>query len=88
MPVLASRLDTRSEAFAANAQRMSGRLAEVRELEQRVIAESASKRARFLAASELNLPPAPRWRDLISRDRVKSATLAVPALGFRVLRAD
>ena len=47
MPVLVSRLDTRSAAFAANAQRMSERLAEVRALEQRVIAESESKRARF-----------------------------------------
>ena len=47
MPVLVSRLDTRSAAFAANAQRMRERLAEVRALEQRVIAESESKRARF-----------------------------------------
>jgi len=47
MPVLRSLLDPRAESFARNALRMHERLAEVRELEQRVIAESQSKRARF-----------------------------------------
>ena len=47
MPVLGSRIDPRSAAFAANAARMAERLAEVRALEAKVVAESASKRARF-----------------------------------------
>ena len=47
MPALASKVDPRSAAFAANALRMTERLAEVQRLEQRVIAESASKRERF-----------------------------------------
>ena len=48
MPVIESRIDPRSAAFAANAQRMGEKLAEVKRLEQLVIAESESKRARFL----------------------------------------
>jgi geranyl-CoA carboxylase beta subunit len=47
MPVLQSRTDPRSAAFVANAERMRERLAEVRALEARVVAESASKRERF-----------------------------------------
>jgi len=47
MPALRSRVDPKGESFARNAQRMHERLAEVRELEQRVIAESESKRKRF-----------------------------------------
>jgi len=47
MPALRSLLDPKGEAFARNAQRMHERLAEVRALEQRVIAESESKRERF-----------------------------------------
>ena len=42
MPALASKLDPRSAAFAANAARMQQRLDEVRALEAKVVAESAS----------------------------------------------
>ena len=47
MPALASKMDPRSAAFAANAARMQQRLDEVRALEARVVAESASKREKF-----------------------------------------
>jgi geranyl-CoA carboxylase beta subunit len=53
MPALASRIDVHSAAFAANAERMSQRLAEVRALEARVVAESSSKRAKFEARGQL-----------------------------------
>src|SRR5512145_3072291 len=53
MPVLGSRLDTGSAAFASNAQRMGERLAEVQRLEGLVIAESESKRARFEQRGQL-----------------------------------
>jgi geranyl-CoA carboxylase beta subunit len=47
MPVLGSTLNARSPAFEANARRMHERLAEVRALEARVVAESESKREKF-----------------------------------------
>jgi len=47
MPVLRSKILVRSEAFAANALRMHGLLAEVQRLEGLVIAESESKREKF-----------------------------------------
>ena len=47
MPALRSTLNARSDAFAANSQRMVGLLAEVQRLENIVIAESQSKRAKF-----------------------------------------
>jgi geranyl-CoA carboxylase beta subunit len=53
MPVIASRLNPKSAAFLANAQRMQERLAEVQRLEQLVIAESESKRAKFEARGQL-----------------------------------
>ena len=53
MPVLVSRLDTAGAAFAANAQRMAERLAEVQRLEGLVIAESESKRERFEQRGQL-----------------------------------
>ncbi|MDP3085206.1 MAG: carboxyl transferase domain-containing protein [Rubrivivax sp.] len=53
MATLDSRLDPRSAAFAANASRMAERLAEVRSLEARVVAESASKRERFEQRGQL-----------------------------------
>ena len=53
MPVLRSKIQAGSEAFAANAQRMRALLAEVQRLEQLVIAESGSKRARFEARGQL-----------------------------------
>ncbi|MDE2395294.1 MAG: acyl-CoA carboxylase subunit beta [Burkholderiales bacterium] len=53
MPALASALDARSPAFAANAKRMQQLLDEVRALEARVVAESASKAARFAERGQL-----------------------------------
>ncbi len=47
MPTLTSGLDTRGAAFKANAERMHARLAEIRALEAKVVAESESKRKRF-----------------------------------------
>ena len=47
MPVLRTKINPQSDAFAANAQRMQGLLAEVQRLESMVIAESESKRAKF-----------------------------------------
>jgi len=53
MSVLASRLDARSAAFGANAQRMRERIGQLRALEAKVIAESSSKRERFEARGQL-----------------------------------
>ena len=53
MTALGSRLDPRSERFRANAARMAERLAEVRALEARVVAESSSKAARFEERGQL-----------------------------------
>jgi geranyl-CoA carboxylase beta subunit len=53
MPALVSKLDSRSAAFAANANCMRERLAEVQRLEQMVIAESQSKRERFEKRGQL-----------------------------------
>jgi len=53
MPPLSSKLDPRSAAFAANAQRMQQRLAEVQALQAQVVAESASKRAKFEQRGQL-----------------------------------
>jgi geranyl-CoA carboxylase beta subunit len=53
MPRLTSQLDPRSAAFRGNAERMSARLAEIRALEARVVAESESKRARFEERGQL-----------------------------------
>ena len=50
---LHSQLDPRSAAFQANAARMAERLAEVRALEGRVIAESESKRDKFESRGQL-----------------------------------
>jgi len=47
MPVLQSGLDTRSGTFSANADAMTAKLAEVRQLEAAVRANSASKKATF-----------------------------------------
>jgi geranyl-CoA carboxylase beta subunit len=51
--VLGSLLDPRSAGFQANAARMAERLAEVRALEAKVVAESASKRERFEQRGQL-----------------------------------
>ncbi|QPF72475.1 acyl-CoA carboxylase subunit beta [Roseateles sp. DAIF2] len=53
MSAIVSRLDPRSAAFHANAQRMAERLAEVRALEARVVAESERRRERFEARGQL-----------------------------------
>ncbi len=53
MPALASQLDARSAAFAANTKRMQERLAEVQALQAQVVAESASKRAKFEQRGQL-----------------------------------
>ena len=53
MPAIVSKLDPKSAAFAANAARMAEKLAEVRALEQQVIAESASKRDKFERRGQL-----------------------------------
>ncbi|QTN24737.1 acyl-CoA carboxylase subunit beta [Rhizobacter sp. AJA081-3] len=53
MPVITSKLDPASAAFAANTQRMAERLAEVQRLEGLVIAESESKRSRFEQRGQL-----------------------------------
>jgi geranyl-CoA carboxylase beta subunit len=66
MPVLTSRLDTAAPAFAANAQRMRERLAEVQRLQAAVVAESASKRERF--AQRGQLLPRERVARLLDRD--------------------
>jgi len=53
MPVIRSKIKVRSDAFAANAQRMQELLAEVQRLEQMVIAESESKRDKFEKRGQL-----------------------------------
>ncbi len=53
MPAIVSQLDPRSATFKANADRMAARLAEIRALEARVVAESASKRAKFEERGQL-----------------------------------
>ncbi len=53
MPVIRSKINPRSDAFAANAQRMQGLLAEVQRLEGLVIAESESKRDKFEKRKQL-----------------------------------
>ena len=53
MPAIRSKIQPRSDAFAANAQRMSEMLAEVKRLEGLVIAESESKREKFEKRKQL-----------------------------------
>ncbi|APW41857.1 acyl-CoA carboxylase subunit beta [Rhodoferax saidenbachensis] len=53
MPAIRSKINPRSDAFAANAQRMEGLLAEVQRLEGLVIAESESKRDKFEKRKQL-----------------------------------
>ena len=65
MPVIASKLDVASAAFAANAQRMAERVVEVQRLEGLVIAESESKRSRFERRGQL----LPRERVALLLDR-------------------
>jgi geranyl-CoA carboxylase beta subunit len=53
MPALRSKIAPRSDAFAANTQRMQGLLDEVQRLEGLVIAESESKRDKFEQRGQL-----------------------------------
>ena len=53
MPAIRSKINPRSGAFAANAQRMGALLAEVQRLENQVIAESESKRDKFEKRKQL-----------------------------------
>ena len=53
MPAIRSQIDPHSPAFAAAAERMAQRLAEVRALEARVVAESSSKREKFESRGQL-----------------------------------
>ncbi|OGB31762.1 MAG: acetyl-CoA carboxylase carboxyltransferase subunit [Burkholderiales bacterium RIFCSPLOWO2_12_FULL_61_40] len=53
MPALRSKINIRSDGFAANAQRMAELLAEVQRLEGLVIAESQSKRDKFAQRNQL-----------------------------------
>ena len=53
MPVLLSKINPRSQAFAANARHMSELLSEVQRLEALVIAESESKRDKFEKRNQL-----------------------------------
>jgi geranyl-CoA carboxylase beta subunit len=66
MPALRSRINPKSAAFAANAQRMQGLLAEVQRLEQLVIAESESKAPKFEQRGQLL--PRERVARLLDRD--------------------
>ena len=76
MPLLTSSVDPGSPAFAANAARMTERLAEVRALEQKVRDESSSKRDRFEKRGQLL--PRERVARLIDRgsDFIEFCTLA------------
>ena len=53
MTVLSSLLDPRSAGFRANAERMAERLAQVRALEAKVVAESSAKRDKFESRGQL-----------------------------------
>ncbi len=53
MPVIRSKINPQSEAFAANARRVQDLLAEVQRLEGLVIAESESKREKFEKRKQL-----------------------------------
>ena len=66
MPPLPTALNTKSAAYEANARRMHERLAEVRALEAKVVAESESKRARFEERGQL--PPRERVARLLDRN--------------------
>ncbi|MGN6528220.1 MAG: acyl-CoA carboxylase subunit beta [Burkholderiaceae bacterium] len=80
MPALASTLDPRSPAFAANAARMAERLEEVRALERQVVAASASKRAKFEARGQLL--PRERVAQLLDRGSGFLELSALAGLGM------
>lgn len=76
MTRFASKLDTRSPAVAANRQWMTGKLAEIRDLEARVRANSASANDKFAARGQL--PPRERVERLLDRGQpfLELSTLA------------
>ncbi len=76
MPALSTCLDPRSSAFAANVARMQMRLDEIRALEHKVRAESASKRGKFEERQQLL--PRERVARLLDRgsDFLEFSTLA------------
>ena len=80
MPVLDSRLDPRSPGFRANAARMAERLAEVRALEARVVAESAAKAGKFEQRGQLL--PRERVARLIDRGSMFLELSALAGLGM------
>ncbi|GGC69982.1 acyl-CoA carboxylase subunit beta [Undibacterium terreum] len=53
MPVLESSINTKSDSFARNSASMQAKLAAVLELEQKVLEESSSKRAKFEERGQL-----------------------------------
>ncbi len=80
MPALASELDTRSDAFRANALAMGEKLSEVRRLEEAVRQNSASRKARFEERGQLL--PRERVERLLDRGQpfLELSTLA----GYRM----
>ncbi len=76
MPILESRINSKSAAFIANIEKMQQRLDEVRQLEAKVVAESSSKRAKFDKRGQLL--PRERVARLIDRgsDFLELSTLA------------
>ncbi len=80
MPTLQSSIRPGSPAFLANAARMAERLAEVRTLEARVAAESASKADKF--AKRGQLLPRERVARLLDRDSGFLELSALAGLGL------
>ncbi len=80
MPALSSQIAPRSAGFAANVARMTERLAQVRALEQKVIAESESKRDKFEKRKQLL--PRERVARLIDRGSEFLELSALAGLGM------
>ena len=80
MTVLSSLLDPRSAGFRANAERMAERLAQVRALEAKVVAESSAKRDKFESRGQLL--PRERVARLIDRGSEFLELSALAGLGM------
>ena len=80
MTVLSSLLDPRSAGFRANAERMAERLAQVRALEAKVVAESSAKRDKFESRGQLL--PRERVARLIDRGSEFLELSALAGLGL------
>ena len=80
MPVWVSQLRVGSVAFQANASRMAERLAEVRLLEARAVAESAAKVDKFEQRGQLL--PRERVARLLDRDSGFLELSALAGLGL------